>query len=139
MICSDKQRFLAGWTLSFRENKKGKLIRFLLKKVVRSVEVAMKPVYFHHIRGVKLSEEELAKAVAGAVGVFKIVETFLENGGGAYLVGDFSIADICIGAQLHRFYTLNIERPTLPKLQAYYNLLKTRPLYEKLILNERFV
>jgi glutathione S-transferase len=47
-----------------------------------------------------------------------------------YLAGDqLSIADIAAGAQLYRYFTLDIERPRLPHVEAWYQRLCDRPAY----------
>jgi len=40
-----------------------------------------------------------------------------------------AMGDIPMGAQLYRYYTLDIERPRLPRLQAWYDELTERPAY----------
>lgn len=70
--------------------------------------------------------------------VFSVVEKYLA-GGQPYLAGQFSIADICMGAQLHRYFSLDFTRPKLDLLLAYYERLKTNKAYQTLILNEKFV
>ncbi len=50
----------------------------------------------------------------------------------AYVAGnDFSLADIPLGVLVHRFYTLEIERPELPALHAWYERLLARPAYAR--------
>jgi glutathione S-transferase len=47
-----------------------------------------------------------------------------------YLGGDqFSMADIAAGAQLYRYFTLDIERPHLPHVKAWYQRLSQRHAY----------
>ena len=49
---------------------------------------------------------------------------------GPWLGGDdFTFADIACGHILHRYFTLNWERPDLPELKAYYERLQERPAY----------
>ena len=45
-----------------------------------------------------------------------------------------SIADIPIGATLFRYYTLDIERPPMPNLEAYYKRLTERPAYAQHVM-----
>ena len=50
--------------------------------------------------------------------------------GRPFLAGDFfTMGDIPAGAQLYRYFTLEIERPALPNVQAWYERLKERPAY----------
>jgi glutathione S-transferase len=47
-----------------------------------------------------------------------------------YLAGNqLSVADIAAGAQLYRYFTLDIERPALPHVEAWYQRLCDRPAY----------
>ena len=48
----------------------------------------------------------------------------------AYLAGpDFTLADIPCGIQVHRWFSFDLERPTLPHLRAWYDRLLERPAY----------
>jgi glutathione S-transferase len=40
-----------------------------------------------------------------------------------------SMADIPAGAMLHRYFTLEIDRPDLPHVAAWYARLSERPAY----------
>ena len=45
-----------------------------------------------------------------------------------YLGGDaLSLAEIVLGTQIYRWFTFPIERPTMPKLRAWYDRLRERP------------
>ena len=49
---------------------------------------------------------------------------------GPWLDGDrFSFADIACGHILHRYHTLNWDRPVLNNLSSYYERLQNRPAY----------
>ena len=51
-------------------------------------------------------------------------------GNGPWLDGArFSFADIACGHILHRYHTLNWDRPALPNLSAYYDRLQSRGAY----------
>lgn len=51
-----------------------------------------------------------------------------------YLAGDaFSLADIAAGMTLYRWYEMPIERPDLPRLEAWYARLRQRPAYRKAV------
>ncbi len=41
-----------------------------------------------------------------------------------------SFADISIGMTLYRWFTMDIERPSMPNLEAYYARLQERPAYQ---------
>jgi glutathione S-transferase len=47
-----------------------------------------------------------------------------------FLIGDqLSLADIPIGTSLYRYFELDIERPPLPHVTAWYERLQQRPAY----------
>lgn len=55
---------------------------------------------------------------------------------GAYVAGaQPTIADCAIGMMVHRWYYFDIQRPSLPALEAYYERLKARPAFQGPILN----
>jgi glutathione S-transferase len=57
-----------------------------------------------------------------------LLDRHLEGRG--FMIGDrLSLADITIGATLYRYYTLEIERPSLPAIEAWYHSLCARPAY----------
>src|SRR2546426_802296 len=67
---------------------------------------------------------EAARIQAG--GVFAILEGALGDGG--FITGsDLTLADICLGIFVHRWHQYPIERPSLPRLKAYYERLGERP------------
>lgn len=51
-----------------------------------------------------------------------------------YIAGDaFSLADITAGMTLYRWYEMPIERPALPRVEAWYARLRERPPYRKAV------
>jgi len=51
---------------------------------------------------------------------------------GAYIIGDiFTLADVCIGLTVNRWYAMDlpIERPDFPAMAAYYDRLSERPAF----------
>jgi glutathione S-transferase len=47
-----------------------------------------------------------------------------------YLLGDrFSLADIAVGVTLYRYFEMEIARPALSNLQAWYKRLRERPAF----------
>ena len=71
-------------------------------------------------------------AVAAAEARLKQNWTLLDAriGKGPWLNGEhFSFADISCGVMLHRFNTLEHDRPDVPNLDAYYERLMARPAY----------
>ena len=55
--------------------------------------------------------------------------------GRRYVAGQhFTMGDIPVGCFVHRWYALDIERPDLKNLKAWYERLKTRPAYAKHVM-----
>lgn len=55
-----------------------------------------------------------------------------EMSGRSYVVGDaFTIADIPLGASIHRWHSLGVERSSRPNVDEWYERLKERPAYTK--------
>jgi glutathione S-transferase len=79
------------------------------------------------------NDDEVAKGIAGLVADFEFLDTHL--GDNAYVAGDdFSIGDISVGAAVHRFYVLPIDRPELAELDAYYEKLQQRPAFAENVM-----
>lgn len=54
---------------------------------------------------------------------------------GPFVGGEtLSLADIAIGAHLYRYFELEIDRPALPRLQAWYARLGDRPAYREHVM-----
>ena len=65
--------------------------------------------------------------------VLRIADAQLE--GRAFLCGDApTLADICVGVNLYRWFELPLERPELPALRAWYERLKQRPPYRDVVM-----
>ena len=45
-----------------------------------------------------------------------------------------SLSDIAIGAHLYRYFELEIDRPALPRLEAWYGRLRDRPAYREHVM-----
>jgi glutathione S-transferase len=74
-------------------------------------------------------EEARVKTVAHLA----IVETALI--GQDFLCGDdLTMADIPMGCAIHRWFGVDIERPSSPMLEAYYKRLSERPAYQEIVL-----
>ena len=46
----------------------------------------------------------------------------------------FSLADIPIGTHLYRYFNVEIERPEIPKVGAWYERLQQRSAYQKNVM-----
>ena len=104
-----------------------------------TLEAANKPVYFHYIRGERLDDATLAEEKKRANEKWAVVDQQLN--GAEYLANNtFSLAEITVGAQLHRYFTLDFApRPQLKHLEALYGRLKQRPLFDELVVKVPFV
>jgi len=52
-----------------------------------------------------------------------------------FLAGEqFSMADIPAGTTLYRYFEMEIERPVLPRVEAWYARLKDRPAYRQHVM-----
>ena len=47
---------------------------------------------------------------------------------------DFTMGDIVVGVNVYRWYALDVKRPKLPGVEAYYERLKQRPAFQKHIM-----
>jgi glutathione S-transferase len=53
----------------------------------------------------------------------------------AFMAGEvLSLADIAIGTLLYRYFELEIDRPALPRLEAWYDRLRARPAYREHVM-----
>ncbi|MBF9029684.1 glutathione S-transferase [Rhodobacterales bacterium HKCCE3408] len=89
-------------------------------------------IFFGTVRTPKQRQdpEQIASAGKALATVARILSERLETL--AYVGGDrFSFADIAVGHQMHRYFTLDWDRPDLPALSAYYARLQERPAYRK--------
>ena len=76
---------------------------------------------------------ELQKSLTRLNVKFKIAEARLDRY--AFLVGnDFSLADIQFGHILYRYFDIEISRPNLPNLEAYYQRLCDRPAFKEHVM-----
>ncbi len=93
------------------------------------------PVFWTLIR--TPAEKRDATKLAADVKALGDVMGALEQGlqGRKYVAGDaFSIGDIPVGINTYRFFALDIARPSLPNVEAWYKRLCERPAYQKWIM-----
>ncbi|MDX5359775.1 MAG: glutathione S-transferase family protein [Alphaproteobacteria bacterium] len=75
----------------------------------------------------------VAAAMSGAAQALELLEGAF--GDGAFLVGDgLTIADVALGPMMHRFVALDVPRPRLPKLEAWYARLTDRPGFARHVM-----
>ncbi len=61
--------------------------------------------------------------------MMEVLEGQLKKTGGHVAGPDFTLADIPIGLTVNRWFMTPIERPDLPEVAAYYDVLNERPAY----------
>jgi glutathione S-transferase len=70
----------------------------------------------------------MTRALAGAAAAWGLLETPLTRA--PFIAGDaFTLADIAWGVHVHRWFNMDIPRPEMPWLRAWYDRLLTRPAY----------
>jgi glutathione S-transferase len=70
----------------------------------------------------------IRQGIARSAILFKLLDRHLE--GRAFVGGDsFTFGDIAAGAQLFRYFELEIDRPSLPNVEAWYARLREREAY----------
>jgi glutathione S-transferase len=100
-----------------------------------TVAPAITPVFWGLIR--TPPEKRDLKAIEDGVGklaqAFQVLEQSLE--GRDYVAGNaFTMGDIPLGTFVYRWNALDVRRPTLPRVQAYYQRLQQRPAYNKHVM-----
>lgn len=75
----------------------------------------------------------IRQGIARSAILFRILDRHLE--GQPFVAGDtLTIGDIAAGAQLYRYFELEIDRPDLPNVEAWYARLKDRPAYREHVM-----
>jgi glutathione S-transferase len=75
----------------------------------------------------------IRQGIARSAILFRMVDRQLE--GKAFIAGDtLTMGDIAVGAQLYRYYELEIDRPELPNVEGWYARLKDRPAYQEHVM-----
>lgn len=76
----------------------------------------------------KRNKGEIAAAVESLEGIWARLDGHLR--GRAFVAGDrLSMGDIPVGAMCYRYHALDVERPKLEHLAAWYERLKLRPAF----------
>jgi glutathione S-transferase len=64
---------------------------------------------------------------------FALLDRHLENR--AFMLGDaLTLADIPIATNLYRYFNLEIDRPSIPNVEAWYGRLQERPAYRQHVM-----
>lgn len=93
------------------------------------------PLFQAKVRGLPIPEEKQAQMVLDCGRIFGQLDAQLS--GREYICGpSLTVADIVNGAIMYRYMNLDIERPELPNLSAWYGRLVARPAYQKHVMVE---
>src|SRR2546422_2045914 len=75
----------------------------------------------------------IRKSLARCADHFRLLDDVLATR--PFLAGDsFSLADIPAGTSLYRYFELDIERPSVPNVSAWYERLRERPAYRQHVM-----
>ncbi len=75
----------------------------------------------------------IRQGIARSAVLFRLLDQHLE--GRPFVAGDsLTMGDIPAGAQLYRYFTLQIDRPSLPNVEAWYARLQEREAYRTHIM-----
>jgi glutathione S-transferase len=88
------------------------------------------PVFFAMVRTPQAERDpaKLERDIAAAAKTLAILDGHLADK--AYVAGEaFGLGDIALGIWTHRWFALDITRPPLPKLEAWYHRLTDRLAY----------
>ncbi|MCP1336561.1 glutathione S-transferase family protein [Futiania mangrovi] len=81
----------------------------------------------------KRDKAAVAAAMSGAAQALELLEGAF--GDGPFVAGTgLTIADIALGPVMHRFVALDVPRPRLPKLEAWYARLTDRPGFARHVM-----
>ena len=96
-----------------------------------SITPSLMPVFFNLVRTAESERNAtlIEQCTTATISYLRTLENHLQ--GRFYMLGDdFSMADIPLGAMMYKFFNLDIERPSLPNIEAWYTRLCGRPAYQ---------
>jgi glutathione S-transferase len=77
--------------------------------------------------------EKIAASARATADALPVLDTHLRDN--EYVAGSsLTMGDIALGSLVHRWLELDIERPDLSALQAWYGRLADRPAYQKIVM-----
>lgn len=96
---------------------------------------AMGELFMTTLRVRPENRDPVAIAAAGdrAAQMFKRLEAGF--GTDDYLAGEFSLADIPLGIMANRWFAIPVAKPALPKVEAWFERLKSRPAFIKRVVS----
>jgi glutathione S-transferase len=86
------------------------------------------PVFWQLVRTEEKDRDykKIAEMAKQSSDILKVLDDHLINN--HYVAGDtFTFGDIPLGVLIHKYFVLDIERPTLPGIEAWYQRLSERP------------
>ena len=88
---------------------------------------------FYRTPPAERDESAVAAALERTHRLLGLVEAQLA--GQAFVTGEaLSLADMAIGTHLYRYFELEIDRPSAPRLAAWYDRLRARPAYREHVM-----
>ena len=93
------------------------------------------PIFWQLIRtpAEECDHEQVARCVAATAGTLGILEQHL--GSSPYVGGStLTVGDLPFGSLVYRYFNLDIVRPSLPNIEAWYGRLCERPAYQAHIM-----
>lgn len=92
----------------------------------------LKPIFFGMVRTApeERDMEEIENAVSQTAATLGVLERHLS--GREYVLGDsFSVADIPLATSAYRWFGMEIDRPELPNVRAYYERVAERSAFQE--------
>ncbi len=91
---------------------------------------AQRDAFVHLVRRAPAERDMAAVAAAAAASGRMMQRVEAALAASDWLSGErFGLGDIPMGVYAHTFFTLDIDRPSLPRVEAWYRRLTTRPPY----------
>jgi glutathione S-transferase len=88
---------------------------------------------FYRTPKVLRDDAAIAAKVAACAGHFRLLDRILEDRD--WLAGEaLTLADIPAGTCLYRYFNIDIERPSVPNVEAWYARLCERPAYARHVM-----
>jgi glutathione S-transferase len=77
--------------------------------------------------------DKIAASVRATADTLTILDAHLQDR--EYVAGDsLTVGDVALGSTIYRWLTLEIDRPTLPNLEAWHGRLQERPPYREHVM-----
>ncbi len=93
------------------------------------------PIFWQQVR-VEQDKRDLTlirRAEAATARVLRILEAYLADR--AFIAGEaLSMGDMPFGSMLYRYYTMPLDRPSLPQVERYYDGLCQRPAFQRHVM-----